>query len=270
MNLTWLKNLASKLERSKDSVFSYPVEKQAAYMAHFPEPKDELERSYFQYCCQMKMYGAFYHGLLNLAALPFSLFLLFQYRRIRLEPKEKRECIFIRNDLPENILPNSLRERYPDFLSITETGNCLRKEDVAFLKQIFKRYPFSWLFWMKNIIKTSQFSAVVCCYDPEVIITRDEFSLTSSAMTRFCRDMGIRRINVLHGEKLFYMRDSFLAFDEFFVWCKEYVDLFCSMRAEKGQFVIEIPPSLQIQKDDGVDKIYDFTYYLGVEPPEQM
>ena len=269
MGLSWLKTIAVRLEKKQDNIFTYPVEKQKAYIVHFPEPKDELDRSYFQYCCQMKLYGAFYHGLLNLAALPCSLLLLLKYKKVHLEPEETKKCVFIRYDLPENVVPHSLRERYPEMYAVSKMENCLNKEDVDFLKGIFKRYPFSWLFWMKNIIKVSQFSAVMSRFSPEAIITCEEYSFTCSAITQYCHNHNVRRINVMHGEKLFYMRDSFGSFDEFYVWSQEYEELFCQLRAAKDQFCIEVPPSLLFEKQD-VGKSVDYTYYLQDQSGDKL
>ena len=33
------------------------MDKQEAYIAHFPQPKDGIERGYFQHRCQMKLRG---------------------------------------------------------------------------------------------------------------------------------------------------------------------------------------------------------------------
>ncbi len=47
--------MAVELERKNNSLFEYPIEKQKAYVKHFREPKDDIERGYFQYRCQMKV-----------------------------------------------------------------------------------------------------------------------------------------------------------------------------------------------------------------------
>lgn len=47
-----LLKLANKIQKSSDSLFSVSVEKQERYLNCFPEPKDDIERSYFQYKCQ--------------------------------------------------------------------------------------------------------------------------------------------------------------------------------------------------------------------------
>lgn len=271
MGLTWLKNIAVKIEKKQSNDFTYPVDKQKSYIEHFPEPKDALERSYFQYCCQMKLYGRPLHWLLNLAALPMSIGLLLKYNRKHVEKtKRKIDGVFIRYDLPENIVPNSLHRLYPNMLSVETLGNCLDWEDMTFLKTIFKRYPFSWMLWLKVIIKVSQYSDTIKRYTPDAIISCNEFSYTAPILTEYCHMCGVKSINVMHGEKYYYMRDSFAYYDKFFVWSQVYVDLFISMRAAKDQFVVEAPRSLHIENDGSIEKKYDYTYYLAAATDEEL
>ena len=84
-------------------------------------------------------------------------------------------------------------------------------------------------------------------------------------LTQYCEERGIKHINVMHGEKLYYMRDSFFRFHECYVWDDFYKDLFVKMRAELTQFKIAVPPSLKFPQSDAVPKTVDYTYYLGAE-----
>ena len=271
MGIGWLKSIATSIEKKQNNIFTYPVEKQKTYIAHFPEPKDALERSYFQYCCQMKFHGNLQHILLNLAALPMSVLYLLKFSRKNAVAQEcKTDCVFIRYDLPENVVPDSLRQRYPEMQSITTTENSLARDDTAFLKKIFKRYPFSWMFWLKMIVKVSQYSDTIKKYTPGTIVSCDEYSFTSSAMTAYCRSKGIKRINVMHGEKMYFMRDSFMEYDEYYVWDQHYVDLLTELRAEKEQFRVELPESMRLPAQDDISILYDYTYYLGNENEEAL
>ena len=65
-----LKKKAVEIEVKQNNVFTYSVEKQQQYLKKFPEPKNLIERSYFQYKCQMKLYGRPLSFLLNILALP--------------------------------------------------------------------------------------------------------------------------------------------------------------------------------------------------------
>ena len=269
MGTEWLHKIALKVGEKQKGLFTYPVEQQKAYIAHFPEPRDELERSYFQYCCQATRDSKLLNGLFNLGALPLSIFFLLKYSHKHVaKAKEENDCIFFCDGKPENIIPDSLHQRYPGIVTITASESSLDREDTAFLKTLFKRYPFSWMFWLKIIIKVSRYSDAIKRYAPNAIISCDEFSFASSAMTAYCRSKGIKRINVMHGEKMYNLRDSFMEYDEYYVWDQHYVDLLSDMGAKKEQFRIELPASMRIQICDAIDLQYDYTYYLGNETTE--
>ena len=44
-----MRKMAVLLERRQDALFSYDVSKQKKYIAKLGNPRDEIERSYFQY-----------------------------------------------------------------------------------------------------------------------------------------------------------------------------------------------------------------------------
>lgn len=90
-------------------------------------------------------------------------------------------------------------------------------------------------------------------------------SFTSSILTDYCRACGIKHIDVMHGEKLYYMRDSFFKFDKCYVWDNYYSDLLSSMKADRDQFVVETPDSLKFGDEAVREDRYDYTYYLADE-----
>lgn len=260
-----LKKIAVAIERKQNSLFTYPKEKQEAYIRKLGTPIDEIERGYFQYCCQMELYGWPLFAFLNIAALPLSLLYLVQFKKNTSPGKGSAQCIFFNNGIPENIVPPSLRKAYPDIQTIQSDNRCLDNADFQFLKEIFKRYPFSWMFWLKTIHKVSRYSAAIKHFAPTAILCCDEFSYTCSVMTKYCRGKNIKLINVMHGEKLYFMRDSFVCYDEYYVWNERYKNLLIELGAEPSQFKIEIPDSLKIPNNGDILKEYDYTCYLGGE-----
>jgi hypothetical protein len=66
----------------------------------------------------------------------------------------------------------------------------------------------------------------------------------------------------MHGEKLFYIRDSFFCFDKFYVWDNHYVELFSKLRACPNQFIVENVQSnlIKIEKNSHMHRM---TYYLS-------
>ena len=270
MSTEFLKKIAVRIGTRKNSVFTYPVDKQKEYVNHFPEPKDGFERAYYQYCCQMKLYGKPIHIAINFAALPLSLYYLNQFGKSSVAEAKHADAVFFNDGKPFNIIPDSVLERYSNIITLSSDKRQLRKEDKVFLKSIFRKYPFSWMLWLKTVIKIAQYSYAISTYAPNAIISCSEFSFVSPILTEYCHTRGVKLINVMHGEKLYYMRDTFACYDEYYVWDQYYVDLLTDLRADKAQFRVELPASMQIKKQSDIDIQYDYTYYLAAENKETL
>jgi len=266
MNLAQkLKKIAVKLEILSNSLFCYPVEKQKRYIAHFPEPEDDIQRSYFQYRCQMKLNNWFVSFAINLVSFPLLFFYLLKKVDALKSDKEHVSALFFSDGKPENIIPEILRKNVGKIDVVTEKKESLTKKDKSFIKRVWKRYPFSFHFVLKSLLKIRFYSYAIQENYPQTIIVCNEYSFTSSVLTKYCEEQGIRFINVMHGEKLYYMRDSFFHFHECYVWDDFYKELFIKMRAEPNQFKIAVPQSLKFIENEIVQKTVDYTYYLGAE-----
>ena len=270
MGTEWLRKIGASIGGKQNRVFTYPVDKQKAYIAHFPEPKDGIERGYFHYCCQMKLYGQPLHFLMNLAALPLSVYYLATYKAASTTPEQTADAVFFPDGKPFNIIPDSLQARYANIATASSDGKALTKEDRKFLKGIFRKYPVSWMLWLKVIIKVAQYSHAITKYKPQAIISCSEYAYTAPILTEYCHTRGVKLINVMHGEKMYYMRDSFAHYDEFYVWDQHYVDLLTDLGAEKEQFRVELPGSMRITNQDNISVQYDYTYYLQNESHEAL
>jgi hypothetical protein len=266
--LTRLKDMAVSLEKKNNSIFDYPVEKQSEYLDKFKDPKDDIERSYYQYRCQMKLNHPTINFLLNMASLPMIILYL-KKKATRIGTNNRADAVFFADGKPENIIPISLKRQYSSWEVINEKGEYLSKMDKKYLKKLWLRYPFSWHFLLKCLIKIRFYSYELATKEPKVIVVCNEYSFTSSVLTNYCESKNIKHINVMHGEKLYYMRDSFFHFHQCYVWNEHYAALFRSLRAENTQFVIAVPESLKFVKID-VPKTIDFTYYLGAEDGETL
>lgn len=271
-----LRKIAVWVERAQDSVFSVPIEAQKSYLCDFPEPCDDIERSYFQYKCQMKLYGRCFAVLVNLASLPL---LLVEMARLNgavgghvegVVASGKRTAVFLRDGKPSNIAPTSLIFSFEDVEFCPDEGAVLSSKDRRFLLQVLRRYPFSWHFALKVLIKVTRYSYIIEVYRPASFIVCNEYSFTSSAATAYLEQRGISHINVMHGDKLFNIRDSFFRFTKCYIWDVAYKELFLRLRAEPGQFIVEVPPSLRFAHGNEVEKSVDFTYYLGRESEKQL
>ena len=266
-----LRKMAVFLERRQDALFSYDVDKQRKYIEKFGNPRDEIERSYFQYKCQMQFNGKGITFLLNLVSFPVAIIYWFKYgKKGQVNQMEPKSLVFFRDGKPENILPKSLKNKYNTIESNPIEGTLLTEKDKKFIKKIIYRYPFSWQFILKCLIKIGRYSFAIEEYSPEAIAVCAEYSFTSSVLTAYCKQRNIKHIDVMHGEKMYYMRDSFFKFDECYIWDEYYGKVLTSMKADGNQFVVEVPASLKF--DEGLPRIqkYDYTYYLGAESEDVL
>lgn len=74
----------------------------------------------------------------------------------------------------------------------------------------------------------------------------------------------------MHGEKLFFMRDTFFSYDKCFIWDDYYRKLFQDLRAADGQFVVYAPKTLCLGDGRRVAKHRDYTYYLGAQTGSKL
>lgn len=170
--------------------------------------------------------------------------------------------------LGNDIIPDELYKQYSDILNLNKVGERINKSDKKIIKKLIIQYPLSFEFILKCLIKVRIYRWVIDSYSPEAIIVSEEYSYTSSFLTYFCRKNGITHINIMHGEKLFYIRDSFAEFDQFYVWDSYYENLFKRLRATPAQFIITVPRALILKGK--YEKKYDYVYYLGGEVKEKL
>lgn len=268
-----LKKINKFLSRN-NSIFHYNLEKHLDFLNDLPIPKNKMHRSYYQYKCQCFQKPGLVNFRNNLIAfflvIPVILFLLFKPGRGKTKTKEKQhhQAVFIFAGV-ENIVPLQVKQKYPDFTEVDFGKSWFLK--TVDLKYIFKLkgYILSPYFLLKSIYKMAMYRAVIDEYSPNAIICSSEYSFTSSLLTWYCEQNHVRHINVMHGEKLLNIRDSFFQFHECYVWDKHYVDLFNILRAGENQFIIDTPPSLFI-KNTNSEPEYELTYYLAGETLSEL
>lgn len=264
-----LKKNAKKYLMGSEALFSNDVDKQKKYLERFADPKDDIERSYYQYKCQMKLINPIFRISLQI----FSFVMLSALRLQKftvLSEIESCDALFISEGISSNVIPESLIDEFKNLRVVNNVEDAyLDMEDRKFLHEISRRYPWSFYFRLKILLKIRMYSAWRYMYKPKAIIVCSEYSFTSSVMTKYCEQYFIEHINVMHGEKLFYIRDTFFRFSRCYIWDSFYKKLFSKLRAEDTQFIEQLPRSM---KFDGVNtaKQCDYTFYLGQESTKQI
>jgi len=153
----------------------------------------------------------------------------------------------------------------------------LNKESLEFLlKKVYLAYVMHPYFCLKITYKVAQYTANWLNYHhPHAFIVTSEYSFASSCLTEYCEAINCMHINVMHGEKLFFVRDSFFSFHQCYVWHEHYKELFISLEADIDQFCVELPPKFQTQLHQPEitrlsNKNRVFKYYLGGETREEL
>lgn len=267
--LSVLKKFAVKLEMQNNSVFSYPIDKQREIICRFKEPESNIERAYNQYKCQMRLNKRYISFLLNLASFPMMLVYLFKSND-SIKDNSHFDAVFMAEGIPNHVIPDALKNEFKTWKRVEEHGQMLLPDDKAFFKRVLKKYPFSWHFLFKSLIKLRIYRYEIQSHNPKAIVVCGEYSFTSSLLTEYCNYLGLEHIDVMHGEKLYYMRDSFFCFNRCYVWDKFYKELFTELRAEPNQFIVCVPRSMHFSEGRNVEKAFDYTYYLGAETGEVL
>ena len=248
------------------SQFDLDIKDSRRFLWSIKEPNEDCSRSYAQYRCQCYLRRKGATLLLNmgcaLAILPYIVKCLFG----KVNEKGSKDIVYTISVKDDRIIPSSLRSEYPNCVITNEyDGTCLNKKDLQFIWRVFKKYPFSFFFLLRIVIKVSFYSYFIEEYHPKAIAINSEYSCTSSVMTLYCERRGIKHINIMHGEKLFFIRDSFFRFSRCYVWDTFYADLFIKLRAFNNQFIVEKPKALTFGIEEFKGKLphVDFKYMLN-------
>lgn len=261
-----IKKISAKRMMKVDALFTFPIEKQIEFLNSLSEPKDDLNRSYLQYKCQIKRIPKVDFFIQNIGSIILLILYWFKIPRKNLDVNICNvDAIFFQNGISDSILPQSLINKYKNIVYKNyDDALLLIKQDRKFIIKIWKKYPLDFYFLLKIMIKIAAYRAEIEKFNPKEIIVSAEYSFTSSILTEYVESMNIIHTNVMHGEKLFTISDSFFRFTQCYVWDKHYVTLFKSLRVPVNQFKIEIPKALKFSKQN-VKKSYYLKYYLSDE-----
>lgn len=268
MNVSRLLVTLSKVDKS---LFDIPVEIQKDFLDSQSLPQNHIDRSYNQYKAQMLFVPSWKIVLQNLVAsifLPFTLV----YLLMKSICDKKGVTVEAAGEFKglEEVLPHQLTKEYNINNDVWGDGSSLVLKDFSYILRLaWFRHPY---FVQKSIMKIAMYSHSIRAHSPKAIVVHNEYSFTSSMLTGYCHHHGVKHINAMHGEKLFYIRDSWFKYDECYVWDEHYVNLFIDMKAEPTQFIIAVPPSLSVRVQEHVDIscFAHYKYYLTDQNEEEI
>jgi len=219
-------------------------------------------RSFLQYKCQAYKIPFFKKLIINsisLIAIPLLILLLIFSSLLNRNLKENilgsRDTILLGFSITydKDLIPKSILENHKVISMNSKKFIFINNKEVwVFFKFLIKKFTFYFYFIFKLLVKITIYNYFCQKYKPVAIVDNAEFSFTSSIITAFLEKKNIPYINVMHGEKLFDIGDSFFRFSECYVWDKHYIDLFKCLYAYEKQFKIEIPPRHKKLKNNNI------------------
>jgi hypothetical protein len=267
-------HLISKIQRywriiynKTNKSFFMDYKSQIKILNSFRNPVSLTERSYFQYKCQMSEQFLILKIVQNFIAIFLLVYYLLKpYKKPILNDTSDYEniAVLLREGIAINTIPISLQDEYDKIYECNLIGDILlTKNDKEFISNRIRKYWYAPLFCLKCIVKLGIYSNVINIYPTKAIITHNEYSFASSFLTDYCHFQRVEHINIMHGEKLYDIHDSFVSFDRYYVWDQHYVDLLVSLGADENQFIIEEPSVLHLNNTIKKETEYELTYYLG-------
>lgn len=265
--MKWFETAYLRYVYSRDSRFRFSRRWQEEVLNKFEKPRNLYERSYYQYLCQKKMNGVLW-SLLNVVS-PLLLVSLLVRSSLASRPQaeELGGVVCLTFGVSKKMVPSSLLSEFEKSrFVVSDTGRAFKFDDFFWLLSHWRRRPLEFFFIYKIAIKMLRYRFLFEKYSPDCIATHSEYSCTSSLLTEFCNNNGVKHYNFMHGEKPFYIRDSFFYFDKIFVFDLHYLSVFSLLRASWGEAKVEVPKEfiLDESKFESIKK-YDYCYYLAAE-----
>lgn len=254
------------LQKGDKQLFDVPVAKQKSFLERMGEARSDIERGYKQYLCQNFFVPCWKVWFFNIAAavmLPF-LVMFYLVKGLAVRKGEHVETMIERKGMDE-VVPGVVKKKYHPDSRYWNHGASMSFGDLGFVVKLITRAPHHPYFVLKTWLNVVHYSDMIRRHSPSVMIQFGEFSFSSSILTDYCHGHGVRHIDIMHGEKLYFIRDTFFHYDECYVWDEHYVDLFKMLKAEPTQFKIALPPSMHIDtlKYSNPLAYADYKYYLA-------
>ena len=244
---------------NNSSYKQYDIDEILAYINSFPEPKTNIERSFFQYKCNSKLYGVKKGTAVirNIVCfLPFWVLLLKKGRAGR---AERYDYIFIADEHKMDIIPEKYKNSY---LQLSRAqGWLLGKKEKQILSRLWRKYPFSYYFLLKNLVKLANYNWAIETYRPKAVLCSCEYSFTSSFLTEYCNSRRIPHINIMHGYNMVDLKCPFSTFDIMSIWDSFFIKAYEVMRCGTKEFEIEKPSCIRLKKTEVNNDIPVLKYY---------
>ena len=235
-------------------------------------PKDDFGRSIAQHKCQVYPFkkDVFKLNCMSFLLLPITTIMLLMKHRV-LIGGDQSPIVFYKGFNYPGSLPEAFQDKDFRYLDGKECPFFLSKSDMPFLVKFCLRSIFHPFLAFRVLMKMSRYRAIIDSFPKlKIIAVTGEFTDTSSAMTQYCHENGIKHYDFMQGEAFGSPRASFFHFDKCYVWDQHYKSMFIGFGAIPDQFEVSLPQCLQKIKGNHGEKTIDYTYYLGGDPDEEL
>lgn len=235
-------------------------------------PKDDFGRSIAQYKCQVYPFkkDIFLLNCASVFLVPVGFVALLLKRKVHDKDNQATIVCYNCSNYPGS-LPEALQGKDMAYLHTLECPFYLSIKDISFLFRFTIRSFWHPFLVFRVMSKVAKYRALLDMFrNLEIIAVTGEFEDTSSALTQYCRENGIKHYDFMQGEAFGSPRSSFFHFDKCFVWDQHYKDMFIGFGASPEQFEVSLPQCLQKIKGNHDEKTIDYTYYLGGDPDEEL
>lgn len=169
-------------------------------------------------------------------------------------------------------IPKTLMDRYDGIKNIIYKDKFygLDNESWKVFREIKQRHPFHTYWHLKCLIRLGEYTSIFKENGCSDIICMNEYSFASSILTLYCNRVGCKHINVMHGDKLLIIRDSFFHFNSFVIWDDYYKELFKELKCQIDEYLVELPEFFLISEKILNGEKFNYKYYLQLESRNQL
>lgn len=258
-------------QNSVDNYFKRDLKKDKEVFDRL-RPNDDFGRSITQHICQVYPFRKKAIFLNCVGAILFPVVLLWLLFRHRVYIKDDKTSIVCYKGFNfPGCLPYSIKQEDIRYLTGRDCPYYIKLSDLWFIARFCIRsirYPF---LVFRLLMKVSRYRPIIDSFhNIEAIAITGEFESTSSALTQYCHENGIKHYNFMQGDMFGSPRIAFFHFDKCFVWDQYYVDMFVSFGACPEQFEVSLPQCLKKNERCHSEKTIDYIYYIGGYPDEDL
>lgn len=244
----------------------------------FPEPRDDIDRTAFQYSCSYanaeKGKMAILH-VLGCCAIPVLL-ILYWINGLFCKRKEQQKAVLINEQFLTGMsyqdkIPPALYEEFGDICVLNFKKypdlfcGVLDRKSFGIWFKLFCRHPFCGLRNAACLSHIGSMNRILKEYSPRAVICyMAEKNFASSIVTCLCESKGSEYICFMHGDSLTEVRCAFLRFSRFYLWSEHYRDMFNWGRCDEKQYRYYYPQMYTLDLPDlGHAPEYFLTYYFS-------